>query len=349
MNMMNKRFAGACFRSGIAALVLALSSCASGPRLIDAEGEFAYLPAGGRAYFYADVALARPILSSISLEGIDMNQTGRFLDKVDFLAGAVYPRGAPQHLQLHAWKRKGRVPGAGALFLSAGWKKTESPTGNRYYHSEGYGLSIATQGSHAFVSDADPFAFDPAAAPPNGLAELRWEAVVMGWLDNAGAPVNNFLSAIGMPVRVPTDRILFGVYHAQEPEPDTVAAGVVADEADPADEVDAADLEDTADLENAASPADRANNRPGAPLYELRLRVETQNANQARALATLLAFVRVFVESPDIAVEAEYLEALRPLLANPPSQDGPDLLIRTGSMDAAGIALLFNRFGVYSH
>jgi hypothetical protein len=66
-------------------------------------------------------------------------------------------------------------------------------------------------------------------------------------------------------------------------------------------------------------------------------------------LARLLAFVRVFVESPDIAVEAEYLEALRPLLANPPSQDGSDLVIRTGPMDAGGIALLFNRFAVYSH
>jgi hypothetical protein len=329
MNMMNKRFLTTCLWSGIAAVALSLSSCASRPPSVEADaagGEFTYLAAGGLAYFYTDVALARPILTTISIRGIDMTQTGRFLDKVDFLAGAVYSGDAPQHLLLHAWRQKGNVPNASALFLSAKWKKTASPTGNNYYHSEIYGLSVATRGSHAFVSDVDPFAFEPAAATPEGIAGLRWEAAVLGWLDNAGRPVNNFLSAAGIPVRIPTDRILFGVYR-WSPESDLA--------------VEVVDIDDD-------EPELQAGFQPGLPLYELRLRVETENANQARALATLLAFVRVFVENPDITVEAEYLEALRPLLANPPSQEGSDLVIRTGPMDAEGIALLFNRFAVYS-
>jgi hypothetical protein len=47
-------------------------------------------------------------------------------------------------------------------------------------------------------------------------------------------------------------------------------------------------------------------------------------------------------------VDPEYLETLRFLLANPPSQDGPVLAIHTEPMSAGEIALLFNRFAVYS-
>ncbi|MDR3122432.1 MAG: hypothetical protein LBU16_01460 [Treponema sp.] len=322
MNMTNRRLLSC---AGVIA-ALTLASCASQPPLAAssaAGGEFAYLAAGGLAYFYTDVRLSRPILEKLSIRGIDMVRTGRFLNKVDFLAGAMYPREAPQQLLLHAWKEKGAVPSASALFFSTKWEKTASPAGRNYYHSQSYGISVSTEGSHAFVSDADPFAFEPAVAVPDGMSELRWEAIVLGWLDHAGTSINTFLSAAGMPVRVPTDRILFGVYRFQNTEADTV---------------DAIDDEE---------PAYRAV-RTGVPRYELRLRVETENANQAKALATLLAFIRSFMENPEINAEAEYLEALRLLLANPPSQDGSNLLLHTEPMDAERIALLFNRFSVYS-
>jgi hypothetical protein len=315
------------YRWLIGALVaLALSSCASNPPLADpsaASGEFAYLAAGGRVYVYTDVRLSRPILEHISLRGVNMAGSGRFLDRVDFLSAALYPAGASQRLLLHAWREKGKVPSASALFLSAKWKKTASPTGRSYYHSARYGLSVSTQGSHAFVSDADPFAFEPAVAAPEGMAELRWDAVMLGWLDRAGSPINTFLSAAGVPVRIPTDRILFGLYPSEGPSAQ-------------------------ADAEAADLDGDEPRAGPGEPLYELRLRVETENANQAKALATLLALVRGYIESPEINAAPEYREALRVLLANPPSQDGSDLLIHTEPMGAEEIALLFNRFTVYS-
>ena len=315
-----------CLWSGIIA-ALALSSCASNPPSVTGVGpggEFTYLAAGAQAYFHTDVRLSRSILENVAIAGVDMTRVGRFLDRVDFLSAAVYPGGAPQHLLLHAWREKGRVPSASALFLSAKWKKTASPGGRNYYHSDVYGLSVSTMGSHAFVSDADPFAFDPPAAPPEGLSELGWEAVMLGWIDQAGTPINRFLSATGIPVRIPTDRVLFGVYRSLE------LVDVDAEEA----------------LDDAGPALQAAAN--GEPLYELRLRVETENPNQAKALAALLAFVRVFTESPDIQVEAGYLAALRSLLMNPPSQDGPDLVIPTEPMGAGEIALLFNQFAVYS-
>jgi hypothetical protein len=316
MNMTNRRLLTPLW--GGLAVALALSSCASNPppAAPAGDGEFAYLAAGGQAYFYVDVGPSRPILENISLRGLDMARMGRFLDKVDFLSAAVYPNAAPQRLLLHAWRQKGKAPSVSALFLSAKWKKTASPTGRNYYHSDQYRLSVSTMGSHAFVSDADPFAFEPAVAVPGGLAELRWESVMLGWLDHAGTPINRFLSIAGIPMRVPTERILFGVYRAQAPEA----------------------------VDDAAHPAAG----DGGPLYELRLRVETENANQAKALASLLAFVRVFTESPEINLETGHLETLRALLANPPSQVGSDLAIHTEPMSAGEIALLFNRFAVYS-
>jgi hypothetical protein len=323
MNMENRRLLS-CLWSGFI-VSLALSSCASGPPLAVAEGEFAYLAGGGLVYFYVDVGLARPILENVSIRGLDMTRSGRFLDKVDFLAGAVYPGGAPQHLLIHAWRQKGKVPGVSALFFSAKWKKAASPTGRNYYHSDQYGLSVSTMGSHAFVSDADPFAFEPAVAAPGGLAELRWESLMLGWLDNAGTPINRFLSTAGIPMRIPTERILFGVCRSVDVD---------------------ADMEAAEGLEEAGPVYQVAED--GGPLYELRLLVETENENQAKALAALLAFVRVFVENPELNVDPEYLAALRPLLANPPSQVGSDLAIHTDPMSAGEIALLFNRFAVYS-
>ena len=125
----------------------------------------------------------------------------------------------------------------------------------------------------------------------------------MGWLENAGTLINNFLSITGIPVRIPVERILFALY--EDPGPEL--------------------------------------------LYEVLLRVETQNASQARALTSILGLVRGFMEAAAPGTDLEFLETLRPLLANPPSQDGSDLLFRTSPMTPEGIALLLNRFAVYSH
>jgi hypothetical protein len=323
--IMSKHRLVCCLGAGVIA-VLVFSSCASNPppaAVSAAGGDFAYLAPGGSAYFYTDVRLSRSILENLSVRGVDMTRIGRFWDKVDFLSGALYPNGESRRLLLHAWRQKGKVPSASALFLSAKWEKTASPTGRSYYHSKSYGFSVSTQGSHAFVSDADPFVPEPFVTMPDGLAELQWEAVILGWLDNAGTPINNFLSLAGAPVHVPTNRILFGIYRSQ-PDMNTEMADAATED-----------------------PVLRAAGA-GESLYELRLRVETQNANQAKALATLLALVRVFVEKPESNLVAEHREALRPLLANPPSQDGQDLVISAGPMSAGEIALLFNRFSVYS-
>ncbi|WP_010253683.1 hypothetical protein [Treponema primitia] len=301
---------------------LILASCASGPKTpVQTPGspgqEFAALAPGGLAYFYTDVNRARPILNHIVLKDVDMKQTARILQKVDFLAGAVYPNGSSRNMILHAWRQKGKIPGGAGLVFSPQWKGTLSPTGKKYWHSSRAGLSVSLQGPHAFVSDGDPFTDGPPISLPENLNEIRWEAIVLGWLEHAGTPINNFLSKTGMPIRIPTERILFAIAQSS-----------------------GQDLDD--------DDAEAINSADSSVLYELQLRVETQNPNQARALAALLSFVRVLTESPDLNVDAEFLEVLRPLLVNPPSQEEADLVIHTRPMSAEGIALLFNRFAVYS-
>jgi hypothetical protein len=307
--------------------VLILVSCASNPRTAAPElpaalpyppADFGSLAPGGLAYFYADLTRARPILTNITMEHVDMDQVARMLRRVDFLSGAVYPAGAPRRMMLHAWRRKGGIPGRMGLVFSPRWKKTASPTGRDYYHSSRYGLSVSIKKTDAFVSDGDPFTAEQPVPPPENLKDLGWDPLIVGWLENAGTQINNFLSTTGIPMRIPTERILFGIYPyaAREPE---------------------------------GAPPDRDDGPPPAgPLYELRIRIETGNNTQARALAALIAIVRVFAENAGTGVDQEFLETLRPLLANPPSQDGPDLLINTGPLDARGIALLLNRFSVYS-
>jgi hypothetical protein len=289
-----------------------LSSCASAPKVnipVSPGGEFASLAPGGQVYFYADVKRAKPILAHVTLKNIDMKQAAGLLEKVDFLSGAVYPPPGSRTMLLHAWRQRGRIPGGAALALSPQWKKTASSTGARYWHSSAYGLSVSIQKAQAFVSDGDPFIDGPPVAPPEHLAELRRQAegppaLVAGWVENAGTPINKFLSTRGLPFHIPTDQILFALYEA---------------------------------------PADA--NR----MYEIALRVETQNPSQARALTSILGLVRGFMEAAGPGMDLESLEILRPLLVNPPKADGSGLLIRTGPMSAEGIALLLNRFAVYSH
>jgi hypothetical protein len=305
-------------------IALIFSSCASGPKIQVRDpslGEFAYLAPGGLAYFHVDVNRARPILAQITMKDVDMPQTMRILRRVDFVSGAVYPPEAKRKILLHAWRQKGNIPGSAGLVLNPRWKQTLSETGGKYWHSERAGLSVSIQNTQAFVSDRDPFTDGTPISLPEKLNELRWDALLLGWLENAGTSINNFLSTIGLPVNIPTERILFGIYESTGQGPDD---------------------------DDAGSPeAGSAKDLP-EPLYEMRLRVETGNANQAKALAALLAFVRVLAENPNINVDQEFLEVLRPLLVNPPSQDGPDLVIQTSPLNAQGIALLFSRFAVYS-
>jgi hypothetical protein len=290
------------------------NSCASQPKLVNPElpaAGFASLGLGASGYFYVDVPRSRSILGYVSLGGLEGKAAGRILDQVDTLSGALYPLGFPQRMILHARSHK-NIPGGLGLALSFRWKKQRSPDGKPYWHSAPDGLSVALRGKEAFISDGNPFPEAPPVAVPEKIQEFQQRSLMVGWLENAGPPINKFLSDLGMPVQIPTDRILFGVYPMvsdKEGSADTPAAGGV---------------------------------------YELRLRIETQNTPQSKALATLFSVVQDVPEGSEIKVKKEYLDLFKSFLTNPPIPDGAGLIVRTGPMNAREIALLFNEFSVYS-
>jgi hypothetical protein len=76
--------------------------------------------------------------------------------------------------------------------------------------------------------------------------------------------------------------------------------------------------------------------------WELLFRIRTASANQARALVTLFGLARLALAGDAVP------EALGPLFANLPAQDGTILTLRSGPMDEKQVALLFNAFSEYS-
>jgi hypothetical protein len=81
--------------------------------------------------------------------------------------------------------------------------------------------------------------------------------------------------------------------------------------------------------------------------YEGLIRLETPSVSQARALVSLFSMARLFI-GPLVPGEVNSLtdpQAFgRLFFAHPPEQDGAILNLRTGLLDAQGVALLFTLF-----
>jgi hypothetical protein len=290
-------------------VILALGSCAGGPRPGTGEGrgEFDALAPGGQVYFYADISRVRPVLELVSLKGVSGKQVAEILDRTVSAVGAFYPPGSPRRFLFES--RGGYPVGRGkfSLAFSSAWKKTRSPAGKSYYYSPGYGFSLVLERNRALLSDQDPYAGAGGVTPPGRLAELREGAALAGWMENPGVPVNGFLAGLGIPLQVPADRLLFAVY---EEETENVA------------------------VENRR--------------YAASVLVETPSATQARALAALVSMARMVISGARPSDAGGLMAVAIALFANPPDLEEHELIIRTGPLDAGEIALLFSRFSVYS-
>jgi hypothetical protein len=272
------------------------------------KGDFDALAPGGQAYFYADVPRSKPILKLITLNGFTVEQAADVLDRTNSAAGAFYPPGSPRRFLLESRGSYPQGRGRFSLSLSSAWKRIRSPSGKSYYHSPDYGFSLVLEKDRLLLSDQDPYA-EGGVMPPERLGELRREAVLAGWMENAGEPVNKFLSGLDIPIQVPTERVLFGIYEAEK--------------------------------------EDLPVRKPGR-FYTAVIRIETPSANQARALSVLVSMARMVMSGYHLPNGDSLMAVVTALFANPPDQDGQDLIIRTGPLEAGEIALLFGRFSVYS-
>jgi hypothetical protein len=239
-------------------------SCTSVPESPDPfreESGFLPLEPGGRIYMVIDVPASRPILDRLEIQGMGAGQSREIFDRTRTVAAALYPKGHERRFQAAAW---GKYPGIrGNMALSAGedWEKGRSKIGGAYYHAPRTGLSVALSGSRAFVSGAgpggktDPFAEGPGTELPEDFAGFKRGAALAFWVDEPGPPANRFFEALGLPLRLPADRLFAGLFPYRGED-------------------------------DAAGAAAR---------YEALIRIETPSASQARALFTLISMARVYV------------------------------------------------------
>ncbi|MDR1948061.1 MAG: hypothetical protein LBQ38_01585 [Spirochaetaceae bacterium] len=302
-------------RAALFALLL-LASCASAPRTREAEagGEFAALDPGALVYVTVDVPAARPILDLLSFaDGDGMPGSAlppEMLDRTSSAVAAIYPPGSDRRFLLSA---QGRFPAGRAGFsfaLSPSWKKVPSPRGKRYWRSAREGLSVSLDSQSARVSDGDPYVVVGGVVPPESFGPLRRDAALAGWIEDAAAPINGFLEKIGIPLRIPAEKALFGVY---------------------------------------ALPAALPETGGGSPRYEAALRIETPSASQARGLIAMISLIRVFLDAGEQSEPGSPGALIGALLSNPPVQEDSALILRSAGMDSESIALLFNLFSVYSN
>jgi hypothetical protein len=184
---------------------------------------------------FADVDEARPILNHIDFAGLSGKQAGDILDRTRYAALAMYPEASGKTMQAAAW---GKYPGAGAGFyfaFSKDWKKKKSTSGKSYWYSARNGLSVALNSRQAFaaigesggaavdggqniVADSknplDPFAASPGMPSPDGFTEFRQGAALTLWLENPSVPLNRFLSEMALPLQIPAEELLIGLYPA---------------------------------------------------------------------------------------------------------------------------------------
>jgi hypothetical protein len=170
------------------------------------------LAPGADLYIGADVEGARPILDGLSLGSLGGAELSDFLDRSRSLSVAVYG-GGPRRFLAAAF---GKYPGGGGLFFGArgDWEKARSASGIPYWRSEKRELSVYLNSARVFVSDGDPFVPPPGAESPRELVPLKEGAVLSGWMENPGPPLSRIAAALGVPVEIPAERLIFAVYPA---------------------------------------------------------------------------------------------------------------------------------------
>ena len=316
------------------AWVLIVTACATIPRnaLESDRGDFDLLPENGTVYIWANIHEARPLLESITFDGLSLMQAGQILDRTTSAAAVFFSKEetALQELGLHEqnfhgpgdrflFSLRGKYPTFGAGFsftFSRDWKKTKSLTGNSYWFSESYGIGVAMNQETALVSGGDPFSKTASfqkqepVRVPEGFDDFRQGAIMAGWIPDK-EHVNKFLSDLSLPLQIPAEDFFFSII--KEP----------------------GNSED---------------------LWQLNFHIRTASAAQARALVTLFSLARMFIGSIPVQgiiedndpADISLMDFLPYLFANIPDLDGSKLMLKSAVFSTAELSLLFNAISVYS-
>jgi len=296
----------------LCSLLFGFASCKTLPDFPDAVlGETDYIPleGGAMAYIFADVQAAKPILELLPMAELNDKYARQMLDRTSTAVAAQYPPESGRRYQAAAWGAYPDFQAGMALGVSKNWKKQRSAAGGAYWHSSADRLSIALSSKQAFIAAwADDAPGDPVAASPGvKLPEGLNEF-------RRGAILSCWLEDPGPRL----NRIF-------------EQAGIPLE-----------------------LPAERVfvSLFPAGQQYEAMIRMSFSSAAQARGLVFLFSLARNFMAptaqaSAQAGANAGPMAALAALLfANPPSQNGSDLDIKTSVLTEKQIALLFALFSV---
>ncbi|MDR3248975.1 MAG: hypothetical protein LBT39_09345 [Treponema sp.] len=301
-------------------MTLALAACASVPKTADALfTEKLPLESGAAVYLFADVEESRPVLDQIQIEGFGSADTAMILDRTRYAAAALFPAESGRGIQAVAWGDYPNVVAGFGLTPKRGWEKQRSKTGKSYWYSVERGLSLGLSKTQAFVARTtgaptplDPYTQGAGVDVPEGFTQFRSDSCLAFWMDEPAEPLARFFSGLRLPIQIPAEELM---------------AGLVA-------------------LPPAAEAAE-AGPEEAETLYEIKMRIKTPSAANARSLVTLFTAARLFIPRGQGA-DSETFALLSLLFARPPQQEGVYLNLRTGPIDERGIALLFRLFSVYS-
>lgn len=194
---------------------LTFFACASSPKpeqlYADRDG-FSLMAPGAALYLSAQAGQARPILDNLVLGNVSGKDIGAFLDMTDTITAAVYGEGSPRRFLAAA---QGKYPSTrGGIFFSTSkdWSKMKSEEGIPYWHSDKSRLSVYLAANRAYISDTDPFVSAPGAESPEALSGIAEGAVLSGWMNKPAPSLNAITAALGIPLRVPAETLVFGVY-----------------------------------------------------------------------------------------------------------------------------------------
>jgi len=266
---------------------------------------------GADLYISAEVASVRPILDSLALGGMTGAELKDFLDMSNVLTAAVFPSAGGRHFYAAA---SGNFPsGRGGLFFSASkdWETKLSASGMPYWYSDRSRLSISLSSKDAYLSDTDPFVPPPGAQVPEALPALQKGAVLSGWMNDPAPALKRIVSAFGVPIEIPANRIVFAVYPA---ETDTASK--------------------------------KSNKADEAAQYSAVLRFETPSAAQANALVRIFTLARIGLAFADFSQNKDMEMLVKAFFSENPKADGSALILATGVMKGSDLALLFNMMSV---
>jgi hypothetical protein len=242
-------------------LVLVFVSCATSPKASSSQGvdgspDFGLLPLGAQVYLWADVKQGRPLLDALSFQGMDGRDARDVLDRTETAVAAFYPEQAGRRFFLAGWGSYPNTKAGISMAFSKDWKTVKSETGKKFWSSKSSGLGIAIGPSLAVATDKDPFA-SGGAVSPGGFEEFRRACVLAGWMPNPGEPLNRYLEAMEIPIKIPAEDFFFGA----------VRVGGTTSGVPPG----------------------------GGDKWELVFRIRTPSPSQARALVTLFTMARMFI------------------------------------------------------